>query len=161
MAETVAFVCSKKWGLEQTKCIALVGHSFGGLVLKSLIVEAKKQATLPEDAQRNDVTKRASDSCKAFLERFRCAVFYGTPHSGSDVATLANNLQKIVRIPTLAGILKNLKPFERAMEELSVEFEGAAPTDISIFAFAEGRPVNFGFFKSVLSTRNDWLEASN
>lgn len=143
-------VTSQELGLEQTKSIALVGHSFGGLVLKSLIVEAKKQATLPQHARRNDVTKRVSDSCKLFLEKVNCAVFYGTPHSGSDAATMAKNLQKVVRIPTLAGILKNLEPFERVMEELSVDFEDAARTDINIYAFAEGRPISLFGLKSVL-----------
>lgn len=134
--------------------IALVGHSFGGLVLKSLLVEAKKLATLPEHARRNDVTRATGDACTAFLAKINCAVFYGTPHSGSDAATLAQNLQKLAKrtgIPlTLAGILKNLQPFQRDMEELSVAFQDAARQDINIFAFGEGRPISLlGGLRSV------------
>lgn len=137
--------------MEQTRSIALVGHSFGGLVIKSLIVEAKRLAILPERAKKAVVTRKSSDSCKAFLEKFKCAVFYATPHSGSEAAIFAKNLQKLSRIPTLAGILKNLEPFERAMEDLSVEFKNAAPADINIFAFVEGRPMSlFCGLKSVI-----------
>lgn len=139
-------VASPKWRLDQTQIIALVGHSFGGLVIKSLIVEAKKLATLPEQARRNDVTRATSDACAAFLAKVKCAVFYGTPHSGSDAVNLVQNLQKLAkltRVPlTLAGILKNLQPFQRDMEVLSVKFQDAAPQDINIFAFGEGRPIS-------------------
>lgn len=110
--------------------------------MKSLMVEAKKLAMLPKHAQPNYATRNSSDACKAFMGNVKLAVFYGTPHSGSDAANLAKKLQKVYRLPFLAGILKNLQPFERSMEELSVEFEDAARADINIFAFAEGRPIS-------------------
>jgi hypothetical protein len=132
-------------GMSLTSCVRLqsgMGHSFGGLVLKSLVVEARRHASLPERAQKNEQTRSVCAACKAFLEKVNCAVFYGTPHSGSDAATVVKNLQKIAKIPTLAKFIKNLEPFETNMELLSVEFEDAARQDISIFAFAEGRPIS-------------------
>jgi triacylglycerol esterase/lipase EstA (alpha/beta hydrolase family) len=79
-------LCRFKWDCP----IVLIGHSFGGLVLKSLVVMAKKMSIKdPTDSW----TRAAVDRAKAFLNNVRGVVFYAVPHVGSDnIAKYVNNL---------------------------------------------------------------------
>jgi hypothetical protein len=59
--------------------VALVAYSFGGIVLKSLVVEACKHVN-----QRpiNDFDDEVHKNCKKFLNNVKGVVFYGVPHAG-------------------------------------------------------------------------------
>jgi hypothetical protein len=65
--------------------IVLVGYSFGGLVLKSLVVEVQqhihKRIISLVDATINK-------SCKRFLENLKATIFYGVPHAGGSEGCL-------------------------------------------------------------------------
>lgn len=114
--------------LDDSDKVVLVGHSFGGLVIKSLFVEASKH---------ND------DKCNEFLQRTKGTIFYSVPHSGDLIARYIENFNKAF-FQRLAGTLSNLSAFETEMKELSKDFEDKIETlskklhrGIKIFSFAE------------------------
>ncbi len=123
--------------------IVLVGYSFGGLVLKSLVVEVKRHIN-----QRiiNLIDATINKSCKRFLENLKGTIFYGVPHAGGSEGFLKylswkcqqiNTMKKKLRIHS--SLLSNLTSFNRQMEELSVDFENAISEDLIIYAFSEGQ----------------------
>jgi hypothetical protein len=57
--------------------VALVAYSFGGLVLKSLVVEAHKHV---HQRRRNDLDDEVHKCCKTFLSNVKGVIFYGVPH---------------------------------------------------------------------------------
>jgi hypothetical protein len=119
----------------------LIGHSFGGLVLKSLVVEAKKMSSIRY--AEDDLTRAAVDHAKAFLNKVRGVVFYAVPHVGSyDIAKHVNNLLRC-NDEHHARIMENVQPCRRDMEELSEEFENILKEKrVNVYAFGEGKPMN-------------------
>jgi hypothetical protein len=104
--------------------VVLVGHSFGGLVIKSLFVEA---------------SKHNHDDCNEFLKRTKGTIFYSVPHSGDLIAQYIINFNKAF-LQRLAGTLSNLSDFEAEMKKLSKDFETLSKDlhpGIKIFSFAE------------------------
>jgi hypothetical protein len=59
--------------------MALVAYSFGGLVLKSLMVEACKHV---HQRVRNDLDDEIHKCCKKFLNNVKCVIFYSVPYIG-------------------------------------------------------------------------------
>ncbi|CAK9257907.1 unnamed protein product [Sphagnum jensenii] len=123
--------------------IVLVGYSFGGLVLKSLVVEVQQHIH-----QRiiNLTDAAINKSCKRFLENLKGTIFYGVPHAGGSEGFLKyfswkcqqiNTMEKKLRIHS--SLLRNLTSFNRQMEELSMDFENAISRDLIIYAFSEGQ----------------------
>jgi len=105
--------------------VALVAYSFGGLVLKSLVVEAHKRVN---KNPRNDLDDEIHKCCKTFLNNVKGVVFYGVPHAGGP-QNLSNYFtwqhQQIItmsKYATQSGFLKNLKSFNPQMEHLSTDF---------------------------------------
>ncbi|MBI3798280.1 MAG: alpha/beta fold hydrolase [Deltaproteobacteria bacterium] len=64
----------------QTGEIILIGHSFGGLVIKQLLRTAESMALQREDAAN-------------FIRRVRRVAFLATPHSGAELATWGDRLR--------------------------------------------------------------------
>ncbi|KAH8953730.1 hypothetical protein BDL97_08G042900 [Sphagnum fallax] len=60
--------------------LALVAYNFGGLVLKSLVVEAHKHI---HQKPRNDLDDEVHKGCKTFLNNVKGVIFYGVPHAGA------------------------------------------------------------------------------
>lgn len=61
--------------------IVLVGRSFGGIVIKSLVVEINKSANIKKS--KNEMEATTNHNCKRFFENLKGMVFYGVPHSSS------------------------------------------------------------------------------
>ncbi len=61
--------------------MALIAYSFGGLILKSLVVEAHKHV---HQRRRNSLDDKVHKCCETFLNNVKGVIFYGVP-----VATLA------------------------------------------------------------------------
>jgi triacylglycerol esterase/lipase EstA (alpha/beta hydrolase family) len=119
----------------------LVGHSFGGLVIKSMIAEADWRVMRREAVQSADateLTKIMDSQCREFLKHIRHIIFYAVPHLGADYAKYAKLLDKIVNL-RLAGIVDNMEPFQKEMKDLSDNFQLAIcrKSRIPIYAFAE------------------------
>ncbi|KAH8953714.1 hypothetical protein BDL97_08G041700 [Sphagnum fallax] len=125
--------------------LALVAYSFGGLVLKSLVVEAHKHI---HQKPRNDLDDEVHKCCKTFLNNVKGVIFYGVPHAGGT-RYISNyfiwqhqQINTLSKYATQSGFLKNLKFFNRQMEHLSTDFKNALHEDLNIYAFGEGLPLN-------------------
>ncbi|CAK9231184.1 unnamed protein product [Sphagnum troendelagicum] len=127
-------------GYEWHHPIVLIGHSFGGLVLKSLVVKLNRESTI-----RNPINpwSRATVQCaKVFLGNVRGVAFYAVPHAGSS--NIGQYVNKLLRCNNRhhPGIMDNIQPRQRDMEQLSVDFDRiVAENEINIYAFCEGRPM--------------------
>jgi len=129
--------------------VTLVAYSFGGLVLKSLVVEAHKRLY---QRLTNRLDDKIQKCCKTFLNNVKGVIFYGVPHSG------ATNLSKYFKwqcqqINTFnkhfaqLGFARNLEPFNQQMESLSKEFKDIVHEDLIIYEFGEGLPVDKNWVK--------------
>lgn len=109
-----------------------VGHSMGGLVAKSILVQSLSS---------NDKSKRA------LAENTRAILFLGTPHKGSPVAKLKQHFQLIFS-PTIE--VKELRENSQHLVHLQQKFEETLrelPNPIKIVSIAEGCPTNITSFK--------------
>jgi hypothetical protein len=125
--------------------VALVAYSFGGLVLKSLVVEAHKHVY---QKPKNGLDDEVHKCCKTFLNNVKGVIFYGVPHSGGTqkLSEYFNSQceQNITfnKYSTQPDFSRNLKPFNQQMEYLSKEFKNVVPEDLNIYEFGEGLPLD-------------------
>jgi hypothetical protein len=120
--------------------IVLIGHSFGGLVLKSLVVKLTTESTFRNPT--NSWSKATVQNAKVFLRNVRGVAFYAVPHAGSS--NIAEYVNKLLRCNNRhhRGIMDNIQPWQRDMEQLSVDFDYIVnENNINIYAFCEGRPM--------------------
>jgi hypothetical protein len=125
--------------------MALIAYSFGGLVLKSLVVEVHKRV---HQRPRNDFDYKVHKCCKTFLNNVKGVIFYGVPHAGGTQC-LSNyftwqhqQINTLNKYATQSGFLKNLESFNPRMEHLSMDFKNAVGEDLNIYAFGEGLPLD-------------------
>ncbi len=79
--------------------IILIGHSLGGLIIKMMLRKAELEHK------------------EAFLERVRKVIFLATPHSGADLARLANLLRILVRPSSATLALSRNDAYLRELNE--------------------------------------------
>ncbi len=125
--------------------IVLVGHSFGGLIIKSLVVEIKRWMN---KKPLNDIDSATNERTKYFYDNLTGVIFYGTPHEGGTKAFSTYFAQICPEMGILnkthsiqQSLLKNVQFLDKAMEQLSMEFD-EAKENLNIYAFVEGQPVN-------------------
>ncbi|KAH8935927.1 hypothetical protein BDL97_17G056700 [Sphagnum fallax] len=125
--------------------VALVAYSFGGLVLKSLVVEARKHVN---QRPRNDLDHEVHKCCKMFINNVKGVVFYGVPHAGGT-EQLSNyftwqhqQINTLNKYATQSGFKKNLESFNTQMYYLSTDFQNAIRENVNIYAFGEGLPLD-------------------
>jgi hypothetical protein len=122
--------------------VAMVAYSFGGLVLKSLVVEMHKQVY---QKQINNLDVKVQNCCEKFLKTLKGVVFYSVPHAGGtqDLSKYFKwQCQRITKDPTQLGLLRNMESFDLKMEQLSIDFNKTICEDINIYAFIEGLPID-------------------
>ncbi len=109
-------------------------------MLKSLVVKLKRRLT--NENATNSWSKATVQCAKVFLSNVRGVAFYAVPHAGSsNIAKYVNNLLRCNN-RNHCGIMDNIQPWQRDMEELSLEFDGiVTENEINIYAFCEGRPM--------------------
>ncbi len=109
-------------------------------MLKSLVVQLKTRSAIENatDSWSKDTVQRA----KVFLRNVRGVAFYAVPHAGSS--NIAKYVNKLLRCNNRhhPGIMDNIRPWQRDMEKLSVDFDDIVnESKINIYAFCEGRPM--------------------
>ncbi|CAK9199524.1 unnamed protein product [Sphagnum troendelagicum] len=125
--------------------VALIAYSFGGLVLKSLVVEAHRHS---HQSSRNNLDDEVHKCCKTFLHNVKGVVFYGVPHAGgtqylSNYFTWQHQqINALSKRATQFSLFRNLKTFNPQMEQLSIDFKNAIHENLNIYAFGEGLPLN-------------------
>jgi triacylglycerol esterase/lipase EstA (alpha/beta hydrolase family) len=139
-----SLVNSSKWNFHQdSQQIVLVGHSFGGLVIKSLMVEVHKAIN---ERARSAIERNKKARCKAFQVNVKGIMFYAVPHIGANknfktYLTDCNNISFLRNSKRLTGLMKSVDAFNRQMVELSTDFEYSVPQDINLYAIVEGQQV--------------------
>jgi hypothetical protein len=124
------------------KPVAIVAYSFGGLVFKSLVVEANKRV---HQKPMNKLDFKVQKYCEIFLENLKGVVFYSVPHAGGtqDLSKYFKwQCQQIAKDTTKLGLLENMKSFNPKMEQLSVDFNKVVSKDLNIYAFSEGLAID-------------------
>jgi len=130
--------------------VALVAYSLGGLVLKSLVVEARKHVY---QRPKNGLDDEIKKCCKTFLNNVRGVIFYGVPHSGAteNLSKYFNwqcqHINTFNKYFAQLGFSRNLKPFNQQMESLSKEFKDVVPENVNIYEFGEGLPIDKNWVK--------------
>jgi hypothetical protein len=118
----------------------LIGHGFGGLVLKSLVVKLKRASAIKN--RTNSWSEPTVQHAEVFLRNVRGVAFYAVPDAGST--KFAKYVKKLLRCNNRhhPGIMDNIPPSQRDMEQLSVDFDDIVNENkINIYAFCEGRPM--------------------
>jgi hypothetical protein len=136
------FVACCSYQMLWDKPVVIVAYSFGGLVFKSLVVEAHKHV---HQKPMNDLDFKVQKYCESFLNNLKGMVFYSVPHAGGtqDLSKYFKwQCQQIAKNITQSRILKNMKSFNPKMEQLSVDFNKAICNDLNIYAFGEGLPID-------------------
>ncbi len=108
--------------------------------MKSLVVELKRASTIQNPT---DSWSKATVQCaKVFLRNVRGVAFYAVPHAGPT--NIAKYMNKLLRRNNRnhPGIMDNIRPWQRDMEELSVDFDDIVDENkIDIYSFCEGTPM--------------------
>ncbi len=105
--------------------MALVAYSFGGLVLKSLVVEAHKHVY---QRSKNVLDDEIHKCCETFLNNVKGVIFYGVPHSGGTQSLSKyftwqyEQINMLSKCATQPGFSTNLEIFNSQMEYLSMDF---------------------------------------
>ncbi len=86
----------------------MVGHSFGGLVIKAL-VNAMKTRSTSEAAERNALNSDVIDRANEFLQNLKGIVFYSVPHTGADAYALG----RYFKFQGLSTMVNDLRPFRK------------------------------------------------
>ncbi|WP_305830524.1 esterase/lipase family protein [Photobacterium leiognathi] len=111
--------------------IILVGHSFGGLVIKQLLRHASDQRS-----EREEVS--------SFLMRVKKTVFLGTPHTGSSLATLSDKARIVL---TNSGVTQSLKKNDPHLVGLKNWYKHwSANHGVQNLALMEDRPTTYGWW---------------
>jgi hypothetical protein len=124
------------------KLVAIVVYSFGGLVFKSLVVEAHKHVY---QRPMNDLDFEVQKYCELFLNNLKGVVFYNVPHTcGTQYLSkyFKWQCQQIAKNITQSCILKNMKSFNPKMEQFLVDFNKVIYKDFNIYVFGEGLPID-------------------
>jgi hypothetical protein len=109
-----------------------------------LVIEMHKHVY---QMQMTNLDVKTKNCCEKFLKNLKGVVFYSVPHAGgtSDLSKYFKwQCQQIAKGKTQSHFLKNMKSFNRTMELLSIDFQESICKNISIYAFAEGLPIENG-----------------
>lgn len=107
--------------------LLLIGHSLGGLVIKTAIVQGRTQGVARH---------------RALVERICGVVFIASPHQGSQLATLASALSLLLRTNPQVG---NLRLHDAHLRSLHRQFLAQyAELRFPVRTFAETRGVLIG-----------------
>ncbi len=110
-------------------------------MLKSLVVKLERGSTIRSSS--TPFSEAAAQRAKSFLKNLRGVAFYAVPHAGStNFHTFVNKLSRCTN-RHLLGIMGNIEPYRRDMNQLSVDFDDIVNGNkISIYAFSEGKPMD-------------------
>ena len=107
--------------------LVLVGHSLGGLVIKTLIVSGLSKGV---------------PRFEALVGRIRAVVFIATPHAGSQLASLARAARCVLRTNVQVG---NMTAHDPHLRDINQRFRHAVSQQgLAAHVFAETRGVRIG-----------------
>lgn len=113
-----------------TTRIILVGHSMGGCVAKKVYILA-----------------RQDPSCRLLAARVHSIFFLGTPHRGSDLASVLHSMASLAL--GKKQFVRDLVPSSSALTEMNDTFRHYA-LDLRLWSFYEARPVVMGMTSRII-----------
>lgn len=129
----------------------LVGHGYGGLVIKNLIFQTYNHVyehVLKQVGEEDDIKQRDKEWQEAhnFLQNLRGIVFFSVPHSTVEGTRefeqyiMESSKSRVLRRSgLLKWISRDMEEFSRQMKKLSVDFEARVPKRTMILSFVEGK----------------------
>lgn len=110
--------------------IVLIGHSMGGLVIKKAYMLARQDAAY-----------------EALSKRFHTIYFLATPHRGSGLAKLLNNILQIAY--SSRAYVTDLEQGSGAIQSINDEFRQYS-ADIDLWSFYETQKLSRGVFSTLI-----------
>ena len=110
--------------------IVLIGHSMGGLVIKKAYMLARQDAAY-----------------EALSKRFHTIYFLATPHRGSGLAKLLNNILQIAY--SSRAYVADLEQGSGAIQSINDEFRQYS-ADIDLWSFYETQKLSRGVFSTLI-----------
>ncbi|CAK9873252.1 unnamed protein product [Sphagnum jensenii] len=133
----------RKWKLGREHPFVLVGHSFGGIVIESLVIEIHR---ISQQQHRDNLGKRGVENAHAFLKNMAGVAFYAIPHAGSrqlieyicgqcEISLYSKQLAKAI-------ILENIDSSISKAADLSNGFFNILPSCTNVYGFIETQPID-------------------
>jgi hypothetical protein len=131
--------------LGQEHPFVLVGHSFGGIVIESLVIEIHK---ISQQRHFNNLGKTGVEKANVFLKNMAGVAFYAVPHVGSrqlieyickqcEINLHSKQLAKVKAI-----ILENIDSSKSKAADLSTDFFNTLASCTNIHGFIETKPID-------------------
>jgi len=132
--------------LGQEHPFVLVGHSFGGIVIESLVIEIHR---ISQQQHRDSLGKRDVENANVFLKNMARVAFYAIPHVGSRqlIKYICRECEISLHSKQLAKaiILENIDSSISKVVDLSNDFLKtlASCTNVyGVYVFIETQPID-------------------
>lgn len=122
LGETLFAALQAEPGLKD-QSLVLIGHSLGGLVIKSGMTQAEHLAA-PQRLQ--------------LLERITGVVFIGTPHQGAHLATIMNKLRRKLKMNPQVGNMTKHDPWLNLLSQQFRALYAERSFDVRVFYESKG-----------------------
>jgi hypothetical protein len=121
----------------------LVGHSFGGIVIKSLVFEIHKTS---QKQHCNNLEKSYVEKANCFLKNMLGVAFYAVPHFGSQslIEYICRQCEISLDSKQLAKVLENIDSIPKATN-LSNDFIktlASCTNNYGVYVFVETKPID-------------------
>ncbi len=136
------------WKLGQEHPFVLVGHSFGGIVIESLVVEIHR---ISRQQHHDNLGRRDVEMANAFLKNMAVVAFYAVPHVGSQqlIEYICRQCEWNLRSKKLAKvkavILENISSSISKAANFSNDFFNTIASCANIYGvyvFIETKPID-------------------
>ncbi len=132
------------WKLGQEHPFVLVGHSFGGIVIESLVIEIHR---ISQQQHCDNLGKRDVENANVFLKNMAGVAFYAIPHAGSRqlIKYICRQCEINLHSKQLAKVLENIDSSISKAADLSNDFLKtiASCTNVyGVYVFIETQPID-------------------
>jgi hypothetical protein len=136
------------WKLGQEHPFVLVGHSFGGIVIESLVIEIHR---ISQQQHHDNLGRRDVEKANAFLKNMAGVAFYAVPHVGSwqlieyICRQCGQNLHSKKLAKVKAIILGNISSSISKAADLSNDFfhtVASCAHIYGVYVFIETKPID-------------------
>jgi hypothetical protein len=130
--------------LGQEHPFVLVGHSFGGIVIESLVIEIHR---ISQQQPYDNLGKRGVENANVFLKNMVGVAFYAVPHAGSRqlIEYICGQCEINLDSKQLAKVLENIDPSISKAADLSNDFSNilSSCTNVyGVYVFIETQPID-------------------
>lgn len=134
-----------------TNPFVLVGHSYGGIVIASLVVRCYDLFKRPMENRTNlsPGERESIDNATRFMANLKGVVFFGVPQKGSMLAALATWINMIIPLCIGKSVSSDLVPSSEGIAELMRNFQIAIQCQPGVVRFAFGETKKTGLWRFI------------